>query len=41
MTQLTRKFNSNSMWANMKGFPGTDGLTSPPKDAKENLLLSF
>ena len=28
----------NSTWAN---FPGTDGLTSPPKDAKENLLLNF
>ena len=31
----------NSTWANFKGFPGTDGLTSPPKDAKENLLLNF
>ena len=28
----------NSTYANFKGFPGTNGLTSPPKDAKENLL---
>ena len=31
----------NSTYANFKGFPGTDGLMSPPKDAKENLLLNF
>ena len=31
----------NSTQANFKGFPGTDDLTSPPKDAKENLLLNF
>ena len=28
----------NSTYANFKGFPRTNGLTSPPKDAKENLL---
>ena len=31
----------NSTYANFKGFPGTDNLTSPPKDAKENLLIFF
>ena len=25
----------------LRGFPGTDGLTSPLKDVKENLLLNF
>ena len=32
---------SNSTWANFKRFPRTDGLTSPPIDTKENLLLNF
>ena len=32
---------SNSMWANLKGFPGTNDLMPPLKDAKENLLLRF
>ena len=31
----------NSTQANFKGLPGTDGLTSPLKDTKENLLLNF
>ena len=31
----------NNTQANFKGFPGTDGLRPPPKDAKENLLLNF
>ena len=38
MTQLTRK---SPIAANFKGFPGTNSLTSPPKDEKENLLLNF
>ena len=29
----------NSTWANFKGFPRTDSLTSPLKDAKKNVLL--
>ena len=37
MTQLTRKFPI----AHFKEFPGTNSLTSPPKDAKENLLLNL
>ena len=32
---------SNSTQANFKGFPGTDGLMSPPKDMKVNPLLNF
>ena len=40
MTQLTSK-NPDSTQANFKGFPGTNGLASPLKDAKENLLLNF
>ena len=31
----------NSTQANLKRFPGTDGLTSPLKDTKKNLLLNF
>ena len=31
----------NSTQANFKGFPRTDGLMSPPKDTKVNLLLNF
>ena len=30
-----------STQANIKGFPGTDGLMSPPKDTQVNLLLNF
>ena len=35
------KETPNSTWANFKGFPGTHGLMSPPKDTKVNLLLNF
>ena len=31
----------NSTKDNFKGFPGTDGLLSTPKDIKVNLLLNF
>ena len=35
------KETPNSTYTNFKGFPGVDGLMSPPKDTKVNLLLNF
>ena len=40
MTQLMRK-SPIALRLILRGFPGIDGLTSPPKDAKENLLLNL
>ena len=40
MTQLTRKFPI-ALRLILRGSPGATALTSPPKDAKENLLFNF
>ena len=40
MTQLTRKLPI-ALRLVFKGFPRTDGLMSPLKDTKANLLLNF
>ena len=40
MTQLTRKLPI-ALRLILRGFPGTDGLMSPLKDTKVNLLLNF
>ena len=38
--QLTKKLPI-ALRLILRGFPGTDGLMSPPKDTKVNLLLNF